>query len=86
MERQGSLSGCHMRPSLRATAFVAGILGSWRLIGRARDEANIRALASHEGCSIEDARRLYVLARQEGFGAAHHAVFGDGRIDRGTGG
>jgi hypothetical protein len=71
-----------MRPSLRASALIAGLLGSWRLLGRAREEANIRAIARHEGCSIEDARRLYVLARQDGFGAAQKAVFGDHALDR----
>jgi len=75
-----------MRPSFRATAFVAGLFGFWRLIGRAREEANIRALARHEGCSLEDARRLYVLARQDGYGAAHQAVFGKSGLDRDSGG
>jgi hypothetical protein len=54
-----------------------------RVVGRvatrvsaAADDANIRRLAAHEGCSIEDARRLYAIARIEGYGAAHRAVFG----------
>jgi hypothetical protein len=75
-----------MRTSLRASALIAGLLGSWRLLGRAREEANIRAIARHEGCSLEDARRLYVLARQDGYGAAHQAVFGKSGLDRDSGG
>jgi hypothetical protein len=41
-----------------------------------RDEDNIRRLAAREGCSIDDARRLYRLARRDGYGAAHRSVFG----------
>ena len=40
------------------------------------DEGNIRRLALHLGCSTSDARRLYRLARERGYGAAYAAVFG----------
>ena len=46
-----------------------------RLTGRS-DAANIRRLAGRLGCSLEDARRLYQLSREVGYGAAHRAVFG----------
>jgi hypothetical protein len=52
------------------------------VIGQRRHEANIRRLAEREGCSIDDARRLYFLARRDGYGAAHRAVFGDERAGR----
>jgi hypothetical protein len=42
-----------------------------------QDEANIRRLARHLGCPVETARQVYVLARRDGYGAAHQAVFGD---------
>jgi hypothetical protein len=46
------------------------------VLGQRRHEANIRQLAAREGCSMEQARRLYFLARRDGYGAAHRAVFG----------
>ncbi len=57
--------------ALAAASFLALRLGE-----RLADERNIRRLATHEGCSYQDARRLYRLARQEGYGAAHARVFG----------
>jgi hypothetical protein len=48
-----------------------------RMLRHPRDEANIRRLASHLDCPIETARQVYVLARRDGYGAAHQAVFGD---------
>jgi hypothetical protein len=51
-----------------------------RAIGQAGDERNIRALAGHLGCSIEDARRLYLLARQDGYGSAYRQVFPSGHV------
>lgn len=46
-----------------------------RAVGRAGDDRNVRTLARHVGCSIDDARRLYVLARQDGYGSAYRQVF-----------
>ena len=57
--------------ALAAASFLALRLGD-----RLADERNIRRLAEHEGCSYRDARRLYRLARREGYGAAHGQVFG----------
>jgi len=54
----------------------AALLGiGYRLLERHRDETNIQRLAAHIGCSQEDAKRLYLLARQEGYGAAYRKVF-----------
>lgn len=63
----------------RGLALLATIAASVPVIGRLTDERNIRALARHVGCSQEDARRLYHLARQHGYGAAYTEVFGDRR-------
>jgi hypothetical protein len=55
----------------------AGLLGlARRALEWRRDEANVRRLAVHLRCTSEDARRVYDLSRQVGFGAAHEAVFG----------
>lgn len=51
-----------------------------RAMGRASDERNIRSLARHLGSSIEDARRLYFLARQDGYGSAFRQVFPSGQV------
>jgi hypothetical protein len=67
-----------MRRSMRrwvAPAFVALSALGYLLIGRAGDERNIRALAAHVGCSVDEARRLYWRARQVGYGAAYAEVF-----------
>ena len=62
---------------LGLVAVVARLLGSFsRRLGALRDEANIRRLAEHLGCSMEDARRVYRLSRELGYGAAHQEVFG----------
>jgi hypothetical protein len=45
------------------------------LTGRATDERNIRALQRHVGCTREEARRLYQLSREHGYGAAYAKVF-----------
>lgn len=63
----------------RGIALLATIAASIPIIGRLTDERNIRALAGHVGCSKDDARRLYHLARQHGYGAAYTEVFGDRR-------
>src|SRR5205823_12811846 len=66
-----------------ALALVAGLGASASaavldVLQQRRNEANIRRLALHESCTMEEARRLYFLARRDGYGAAHRAVFGDG--------
>ena len=60
----------------RLRALLPAIGGPLRTLRRRRDKANIRRLAQRLGCSIEDATRLYVLARQHGFGSAYAQVFG----------
>jgi len=47
------------------------------VLGQRRHEANIRKIAEREACTIDDARRLYFLARRDGYGDAHRAVFDD---------
>jgi hypothetical protein len=66
-----------MRP-LRSIEAIVGLglaVVSLRSIARGGEERNIRALARHLGCSIEDARRLYVAARRDGYGVAYRQVF-----------
>ena len=65
-----------MRPVPRALAVLSL---PYRALVAAYDERNIRRLARRYGCSVGDARELYRLARHDGFGAAHEAVFGPGR-------
>ena len=61
-----------------------GIVGdARRALDHASDERNIRVLARHLGCSKEEARRLYVSARQDGYGAAYQKVFPQGRPPKG---
>lgn len=56
------------------------ILAPFRLVRRAVerrvDARHIRRLAREVGCTDEEAKRLYRLSRQIGFGAAHEAIFG----------
>lgn len=40
------------------------------------DRANIRRLAAHIDCSLEDAAQLYRLARRDGYPSAYRSVFG----------
>jgi hypothetical protein len=48
-----------------------------RLRGALRsDDRNIAALAERLGCSLDDAARVYHLARRDGFGSAYRQVFG----------
>jgi hypothetical protein len=65
--------------ALKAARVIAGLV-ALRLaalgLERSDDRRNIRALAAHVGCSEADARRLYRLARQMGYGAAYEQVFG----------
>jgi hypothetical protein len=48
-------------------------------IGHAGDERNIRALARHLDCSMDDARKLYLASRIDGYGAAYRQVFPNGK-------
>ena len=47
-------------------------------VGHAGDERNIRALARHLDCSMDDARKLYLASRIDGYGAAYRQVFPNG--------
>ena len=63
----------------RIAGVVAGVVGlrlAGRLVDRSSDARNVRALAAHLDCSLDDARRVYRLARQYGYGAAYEQVFG----------
>jgi hypothetical protein len=60
---------------LTGLALICVSLLASLLIGRAGEERNVRALALHLGCSPETARRLYRLARKDGYGAAYMRVF-----------
>ena len=55
---------------------LLALLTGYELLRRRSDARNIDRLHAELGCSLEDARRLYVLAREEGFGAAYESVFG----------
>lgn len=58
------------RPSLRA------LLAGNELLRRRSDAENVDRLRAQLGCSLEDARRVYALAREQGFGSAYETVFG----------
>jgi hypothetical protein len=58
---------------------VATLGIAYEAVRLGRDETNIRRLARHLGCSLADARRLYQLSRQDGYGSAYATVFGDSR-------
>ena len=47
------------------------------------DSANVRRLAAHIGCSVEDAGAVYRLARRDGYGSAYRSVFGTTGAKRG---
>lgn len=74
---------------MRLSRGIKAILGlgalayARRAVERAGDERNIRALARHLGCSVDDARRLYVASRQDGYGAAYQKIFPGGLEPRG---
>jgi hypothetical protein len=47
------------------------------------DAANIRRLAKHIDCSLEDATAVYRLARRDGYPSAYRSVFGTTGASRG---
>jgi hypothetical protein len=53
---------------------LLGLLGS--AVRAAGDERSARRLARRLGCSMPQARRLYKLSRERGYGAAYDEVFG----------
>jgi hypothetical protein len=65
----GAPVGAH-RPSLLA------LLTGHELLRRRSDAHNVDRLRAQLGCSLEDARRVYALAREQGFGSAYETVFG----------
>ena len=68
-----------MRRARKIVGVVAGVVGlrlARRVLDRSDDGRNVRALAAHLACSVDDARRAYRLARIHGFGAAYEEVFG----------
>jgi hypothetical protein len=68
---------------IHAILSIGVVADARRAFDRAGDERNIRALARHLGCSKDDARRLYVAARKDGYGAAYQKVFPQGRASKG---
>lgn len=54
---------------------LGAVAGALPVLKRTGDERNVRALARHVGCSVGTARRLYQLARRDGYGAAYARVF-----------
>ena len=67
-----SFWGQSMRRVPRVPALLAG---PFRALVSAYDERNVRRLARRLGCSMDEAREVYRLARRDGFGSAHDAVF-----------
>ena len=65
---------------IQTIAIVGFVAYVNRAIGQAGDDRNIRALARHLGCSTDDARRLYFLARRDGYGSAFAQMFPSGHI------
>ncbi len=55
---------------------LLALLTGYELIRRRADAHNVERLRAEIGCSLEDARRLYAIARREGYGAAYETVFG----------
>jgi hypothetical protein len=68
--RDGAPVGADHRPSLLA------LLTGYEFLRRRSDRQNVDQLRARLGCSLEDARRVYVLAREQGFGSAYETVFG----------
>lgn len=61
--------------AIMTIGFVAYVLHT---AGHFGDERNIRALARHLDCSMDDARKLYLASRIDGYGAAYRQVFPNG--------
>jgi hypothetical protein len=59
----------------RSRSLLARLTGYELVRGRA-DARNIDRLRAEIGCTPDEARRLYFLAREHGFGAAYELVFG----------
>jgi DNA-binding transcriptional MocR family regulator len=59
--------------SSRSANFVGAI--SHPLAFVSGDTANIRRLADHLGCSLDDAQAVYRLARRTGYASAQQTVF-----------
>ena len=51
-------------------------LTGYQVLRRRAHQANIRSLQAQLGCTGDEARRIYQLARRDGFGAAYEAVLG----------
>jgi hypothetical protein len=57
------------------SSLLADLTG-YGLLRRRADRGNIELLRAELGCTLDDARRLYSLAHEHGFGAAYEMVFG----------
>jgi hypothetical protein len=67
---------------VKAVLGISLVARARRAVENAGDERNIRVLARQLGCSVVDARRLYLLSREVGYGAAFQEVFPKGRQPR----
>ena len=55
---------------------LIALLTGYEFLRRRADAHNVERLRAELGCSLDEARRLYALAREQGFGAAYETVFG----------
>ena len=67
---RGAPVGAHHRPSLLA------LLTGYEFLRRRSDAQNVDRLRVELECSLDDARRVYALAREQGFASAYETVFG----------
>jgi hypothetical protein len=63
---------------VRAVVTLGFVAYIYHAVGHLGDERNVRALARHLDCSMDDARKLYQVSRIDGYGAAYRQVFPDG--------
>ena len=74
MTGQRASEGAPVRAS-HPRSFIA-LLSGYEFLRRRADADNVERLRSQLGCSPDEARRLYALAREQGFGGAYETVFG----------
>ena len=57
-------------------ASLLALVTGYAFLRRRSDTRNVDRLRAELGCTLDEARRLYAMARERGFGAAYEAVFG----------
>lgn len=55
---------------------LLALVTGYEFLRRRADARNVDRLRAELGCTLDEARRLYSLAREQGFGAAYESVFG----------